>query len=108
MSYKTRRKKEVQAREEKTEHLMSTPEPVLTLGPEDVPPYWVPLRFDARTVREIRVSKLEADLSGYAARLDMSVEELQRTIAARRYVPAPAPKAVQPRSPSWYLSDLYR
>lgn len=108
MSYKARRKKEVQAREEKTEHLMSAPEPLLVLGPEDVPPYWVPLRLNERTVREIRVSKLEANLSGYAAEFGISVDELVRTIAARRYVPGPAPKAVPPRNPSWYLSDLYR
>ena len=108
MSYKARRKKEVQAREEKTEHLMSTPAPVLVLGPGDVPPQWVPLRLNERTVREIRVSKLEANLERYALEFGISVDELVRTIAARRYVPAPAAKAVQPRNPGWYLSDLYR
>ena len=108
MSYRTRRKKEVQAREEKTEHLMSEPAPLVLLGPKDIRPEWVPLRFDARTVREVRVSTLLADLPGYASRLDMSVEALEALIAARRYLPGPAPKAVEPRQPSWYLSDWYR
>lgn len=108
MSYRVRRKKEVQAREEKTEHLMNEPEPVLVLGPDDKAPEWVPLRLDARTVIEVRVRKLEANLEHHAQRFGLSLDELRDAIAARRYVPGPAPKAVPARNPSWYLSDHYR
>lgn len=109
MSYKARRKEEVQTRTEKTTHLMSEPPPIERLSPGDVIPQRVALRFDARTVRHIRVSKLERNLDYYADLLAMTVSELQRLIALRRYTPAPepAPEAVDPRAPSWYVSDQY-
>ena len=109
MSYKARRKQEVQARTEKTEHLMVEPQagPVQRHAPGAPLPERVPLRLDGRTVRDVRVSKLERHLDHYAQLLGLSVPALQALIAARRYVPDPGPKAVEPRAPHWYVSDMY-
>lgn len=110
MSYKGRRKKEVQARAEKTEHIMvdyTHPTPMRRHALNEALPDRVPIRISDRTVRDMRVSKLESDLDFYAKEFDMSVPELQALIASRRYTPEPTLKAVEPRSPSWYVSDIY-
>lgn len=111
MSYKARRKQEVQARAEKTKHVMvdyQHPTPVKRHAPNEPLPDRVPIRINNHTVRDLRVSKLERDLDFYAKEFDMSVPELRDLIATRRYTPAPAPKAVEPRAPSWYVSDMYQ
>lgn len=111
MSYKSRRKQEVQARAEKTEHIMvdrQHPEPVKRHAPNEALPERVPIRINNQTVRDIRVSKLERDLARYAKEFDMTVAELQHLIAIRRYTPTAPLKAVEPRAPSWYLSDIYK
>lgn len=106
-SYKARRKRERQARAEKTTHLMSEPAPVVLLRKEASQPERVPFRTGPGTVREIRVSVLEADLVGWAAKLDLTVPELVEIIRVRRFTPPPPPALKPARSPSWYLSDLY-
>ncbi|WP_216726084.1 hypothetical protein [Hymenobacter siberiensis] len=106
MRYKDRRKKEIEDREHKTAHRMSEPEP-LVLHPADEPlPDRVALRVDGRTVRHVRVSKLERDLPRYAREFAMSVPELQHLIATRRYTPEQPATGIESRTPSWYVSDI--
>ena len=107
MRYKTRRKLERKARAEKTTHRMSEPVPIAPLRAEDQQPERVPIRTGPGTIKHFRVTQLEADLSRWAQELDLSVAELQKVIAARRYRPEPPPVAKEPRSPAWYISDNF-
>ena len=106
MRYKERRKEEIQAREKKTEHRMSEPEPITLHAEKEPLPERVAIRTDGRTVRHIRVSKLERDFARYASEFAMSVPELQQLIAERRYTPERPAKGIDSRPPSWYVSDI--